>query len=93
MSLNSVKSAANQHISNLMKKQIDRFLAETKARVLPRSLHHYTTIAGLQGIIETGHIWATEAEYVNLHFPGLYAFDLIAMQPGEGSVIRADVER
>jgi hypothetical protein len=28
-----------------------------------------------------------------LHFPGLYAFDLIAMQPGEGSVIRADVER
>src|SRR6476646_1334832 len=31
----------------------------------PRILYHYTTLAGLQGIVETNAMWATDTRYFN----------------------------
>lgn len=43
----------------------------------PSILYHYTTAAGLMGILKTRQIWATHARYVNDATELEHAFDLI----------------
>ena len=44
---------------------------------VPRRLHHYTTLAGLEGIITKRVIWASDARYLNDTSELSYAADLI----------------
>jgi len=43
------------------KKIIEQQLSEK----IPSILYHYTTSAGLMGIIESGNIWTTKTQYLN----------------------------
>ena len=42
----------------------------------PPVLHHYTTAAGLHGIVRDGHVWATEYRYLNDEQEVKYALNL-----------------
>ena len=43
----------------------DHELRESEAESVPRLLYHYTTQAGLIGILESKSIWATHGLYLN----------------------------
>src|SRR3954469_8344806 len=43
----------------------------------PTTLFHYTTAAGLHGILSSGRIWATDLEYLNDSRELRYGLDLL----------------
>ncbi|MCA0144367.1 DUF2971 domain-containing protein [Blastococcus sp. LR1] len=43
----------------------------------PETLFHYTSSAGLRGILETGHIWATDLDFLNDERELRYGLDLL----------------
>ncbi|WP_230673723.1 DUF2971 domain-containing protein [Rathayibacter sp. Leaf248] len=50
---------------------------ETESVAVPNHLYHYTTLAGLQGIVETGGLWASDVRYMNDSSELVYAHELI----------------
>jgi hypothetical protein len=46
-------------------------------RNVPRRLHHYTTLGGLQGILESGALWASDVRFMNDSSELTYASTLI----------------
>lgn len=46
----------------------------------PQTLYHYTTAAGLQGILETKRIWATELRFLNDERELQFGIDLLAAE-------------
>lgn len=59
-------------------KQIEHNRAwEEMHDAVPERLHHYTTVGGLQGIIETGTLWASDVRFMNDSSELQYAIDLI----------------
>ena len=44
---------------------------------LPDHLYHYTTLTGMQGILEAGVCWATDIRHMNDTTEGTYAVDLV----------------
>ncbi len=51
-------------------------LSEVYSQVPPEVLYHYTTQAGLLGILESRTIWATHTQYLNDRREYLHALDL-----------------
>lgn len=45
---------------------------------VPPSLFHYTTEAGLLGIVESRQLWATDIRFLNDAQEGIYGYELIA---------------
>jgi hypothetical protein len=43
----------------------------------PKSLYHYTSIHGVEGILNTNSIWATQLHFMNDSTEWLYALDLV----------------
>lgn len=44
---------------------------------MPKSLYHYTSIHGVEGILNTKSIWATQLHFMNDSTEWLYALDLV----------------
>ncbi len=55
-------------------------LAEILSREPPEVLYHYTTQAGLLGIIKCKEIWATHTQYLNDRREYLHAVDLVRQE-------------
>ena len=55
-------------------------LTEILARQPPDVLYHYTTQAGLLGIISQKEIWATHTQYLNDRREYLHAIELVRQE-------------
>ncbi len=45
---------------------------------IPRVLYHYTKVEGLKSMLESGHLWATDAAFMNDPQELRYGFDLLS---------------
>ncbi len=61
---------------------------------MPHSvLYHYTTQAGLLGILNSREIWATHTQYLNDHREFLYALDIFREELGALASQNGDVQQ
>jgi hypothetical protein len=62
--------AARQEITNNALGDIQQTLPPLDDEPLPNVVHHYTDTAGLQGMVETGVMWATDYRYLKRQLGG-----------------------
>ena len=62
--------------------EVGRTLPNLEEAPLPAAVYHYTDAAGLQGILDSGVLWATDYRYLNDSSELRYIFDL-AVQSAE----------
>lgn len=65
-----------QNTTNNLLRAIETRLPSLDAAALPPTVHHYTDASGLDGILKTGTIWATDYRYLNDSSELRYIFDL-----------------
>jgi len=69
--------------------EVGRTLPNLEEAPLPAAVYHYTDAAGLQGILDSGVLWATDYRYLNDSSELRYIFDL-AVQSAENSLRSGD---
>jgi hypothetical protein len=59
---------------------VEHLLSRDRQRALPDVVYHYTSPAGLLGMVSSGSIWASDVRYLNDAQEFQYALDLVAPQ-------------
>jgi hypothetical protein len=65
-----------QHVTNNLLMPIQGRLPDLAEEPLPAAVYHYTDAGGLQGILESGVLWATHYRFLNDSSELRYIFDL-----------------
>lgn len=60
------------------RKEIIRELFAVKGKSFPAKLYHYTGVAGIRGIIQSNHLWATDFRSLNDKTELIYGTSLLA---------------
>jgi hypothetical protein len=62
------------------KQEVVRRLFLTKGNGNPQKLYHYTSFSGVQGIVNSNHLWATDFRYLNDESELIYGADLLSSE-------------
>jgi hypothetical protein len=63
-------------LKSLFYDMVQRAQERDHSRRVPEELHHYTSVEGLKGILDSGQIWATHTGYLNDSQEIFYGRDL-----------------